>query len=230
MIIAERKPLDAILGMIAPYRKVLLVGCGTCASVCLAGGAREVAETASLLRMARQSRGERPLAVLEATQHRQCDREFLLPLAAQVEEAEAVVSMACGAGVQLLAETFPGRRVLPALDTKFIGVAVGPGWWAERCRGCGECILDRTGGICPFARCSKGLLNGPCGGYRNGKCEVDPAVDCGWLLIFERLKALGELERLRDIWGPKDWSVAAVGRPRQLVRDDVSMAREEEPV
>ncbi|MBI4278005.1 MAG: methylenetetrahydrofolate reductase C-terminal domain-containing protein [Armatimonadetes bacterium] len=226
MIIAERKPLEAIAGMMAPYRKVLVVGCGTCTSICFAGGAREVAMLGSLVRLARQSQGT-PVEIAEVTVHRQCDAEYLLPLAPQVEAAEAVFSMACGCGVQLLAETFPARRVFPALDTKFMGVTVAPGWWAERCRGCGECVLDRTGGICPITRCSKGLLNGPCGGYRNGKCEVDPSIDCGWLLIFERLKALGELEALRAINGPKDWSVSAAGRPRSVVREDVRTYTEE---
>jgi len=221
MIVAERKPLDAILTMMAPYRRILVVGCGTCTSVCLAGGAREVAALSSLVKLARQRKGV-PLEVAEETVHRQCDQEFVLPIAGQVEAAEAVFSMACGCGVQLLAEAFPNRRVFPLLDTKFMGVTVAPGWWAERCRGCGECVLDRTGGICPFTRCSKGLLNGPCGGYRNGKCEVDPTVDCGWLLIFDRLKALNQLESMREILGPKDWSVAAVGRPRRVVREDVS--------
>jgi ferredoxin len=229
MIVAERKSLDAILGMMAPYRRVLIVGCATCTSVCLAGGEREVAVLASLARMGRRTRGEEALETIEATAHRQCDREFLMPLAARVEDAEAVFSMACGCGVQLLAETFPYRRVFPLLDTKFMGVTVGPGSWAERCRGCGECILDRTGGICPLTRCSKGLLNGPCGGYRDGKCEVDPAVDCGWLLIFNRLRELGELERMREILDPKDWSLASVGRPRRIVRDDVKPSHEEVP-
>src|SRR3989304_4396105 len=147
MIIAERKPLDAILGMMAPYHKVLVVGCGTCASVCLAGGAREVAMLGSLVRMTRQTNDE----------PRQGDKEFLLPLAAEVEAADAVFSMGCGCGVQLLAETFPQRRVFPLLDTKFMGVTLEPGWWAERCRGCGECVLDRTGGVPPITRPSKGL-------------------------------------------------------------------------
>ncbi|MDQ7848835.1 MAG: methylenetetrahydrofolate reductase C-terminal domain-containing protein [Armatimonadota bacterium] len=229
MIVAERKPLEAILKMMAPYRRVLVVGCGTCVSVCLAGGAREVAVLGSQVRMARR-RADNPVEVAEATVHRQCDREFLLPLAAQVEAAEAVFSMGCGAGVQLLAETFPQRRVFPLLDTKFMGVTLQPGWWAERCRGCGECVLDRTGGICPITRCSKGLLNGPCGGYRDGKCEVDPTVDCGWLMIFQRLKELDALESLREILGPKDWSLAAVGPPRRVLREDVRIYVEEGPV
>lgn len=229
MIVAERKSMDAILGMMAPYRKVLIVGCATCTSVCLAGGEREVAVLAPLLRMARQTRGEPPLETLEATAQRQCDREFLMPLAPQVEVAEAVFSMGCGCGVQLLAETFPNRRVFPLLDTRFMGITVEPGLWVERCRGCGECILDRTGGICPITRCSKGLLNGPCGGYRNGKCEVDPAVDCGWLMIFRRLTDLNDLERMREILGPKDWSAASVGRPRTVQRQDVKASHEEVP-
>ncbi len=219
MIVAERKPLDQILAMLEPYRRVLLVGCGTCTAVCLAGGEREVALLAAALRLARQARGQ-PLETAEVTVQRQCDREFVSPLAAPVAEADAVCSTACGCGVQLLAEVFPDRRVFPALDTRFMGVTVEPGWWAERCRGCGECILDRTGGICPVARCSKGLMNGPCGGYRDGKCEVDPQVDCAWLLIYERLKALGRLDAMGTYNPPKDWSVAFVGKPRRVVRED----------
>ena len=229
MIVAERKSMEAVLGMMAPYRKILIVGCATCTSVCLAGGEREVATLAPLVRMARQTRGEPPLETLEATAQRQCDREFIEPIAGTAKDYDAVLSLGCGAGVQMVADILKPLPVIPALNTRFIGVTVEPGWWAERCRGCGECILDRTGGICPITRCSKGLLNGPCGGYRNGKCEVDPTVDCGWLLIFERLKALGELERMREILGPKDWSVAAVGRPRNVVRQDVKASREEVP-
>ncbi len=225
MIVAERKQLDDVLSMMAPFRKVLVVGCATCTSVCLAGGEREVAMLGSLVRMARETRGE-PVEILEATVHRQCEREFLEPLAAQVDEAEAVFSMACGCGVQLLAETFPRRRVFPLLDTKFMGVTVERGWWAERCRGCGDCILSLTGGICPVTRCSKGLLNGPCGGYTEGKCEVDPTIDCGWIAIYNRLKELDELEALSKIADPKDWSLASVGRPRRVVREDVRTEEE----
>ena len=226
MIVAEQKPLEAVLKMMAPYQRVLVVGCASCVSVCLAGGEREVSVLSSLARLARGTQGA-SIEIAEANVHRQCDQEFLLPLASQVEAAEAVFSMGCGCGVQLMAETFPHRRVFPLLDTKFMGITLQPGVWVERCRGCGECVLDRTGGICPIARCSKGLLNGPCGGYRDGKCEVDTAVDCAWLLIFNRLQTLGELESLRAIMEPKDWSEAAVGRPRQVVREDVKAPTEE---
>ncbi len=226
MIVAEQKPLEAVLKMMAPYGRVLVVGCASCVSVCLAGGEREVSVLSSLARLARRAQGA-PVETIEATVHRQCDQEFILPLAPQVEAAEAVFSMGCGCGVQLMAETFPHRRVFPLLDTRFMGITLQPGVWAERCRGCGECVLDRTGGICPIARCSKGLLNGPCGGYRDGKCEVDASVDCAWLLIYNRLQALGEMESLRVIMDPKDWSVAATGRPRQVVREDVKAPVEE---
>jgi len=222
MIIGEKKSLEDIRKMISGYRRVLVAGCGTCVTVCFAGGEREVATLSSALRLAAGKKGD-GLEILEATIERQCDIEFIEELREKVEKVEAVLSMGCGAGVQTIAETFGEIPVYPALNTRFIGRTEEQGIWSERCAACGNCILHLTGGICPIARCSKSLLNGPCGGSKDGKCEINSDVDCAWQLIYDRLKALGQLDKLEEIIPIKDWSVSRDGGPRKLVREDMRL-------
>ena len=211
MIVGEQKPIAEIKEIVAPYKKLLVLGCGTCVSVCMAGGDDEVKILATQLRMAFQKEG-REIDIGEAVIQRQCDREFIEPLRNQVDSYDAIVSMGCGAGVQLLAEVFPQKVTLPALNTKFIGASQELGVWSEMCQACGDCILAQTAGICPIARCSKQLLNGPCGGSSGGKCEVSPDIPCAWQLIIDRLTERGELQRLEDIRGPKSWTISPVQR------------------
>jgi len=220
MIVAEQKPLEEIKGMIAGCKKILIVGCGTCTTVCFAGGEKEVGILASALRMARGIEGD-PIETVERTVQRQCEPEYVDELQGTIEKFDAVLSLGCGAGVQMLAERFPQALILPGLNTKFIGVTLEQGVWSERCVGCGDCVLDKTAGICPITRCSKSLLNGPCGGSQNGKCEIDPEIDCAWQLIYDRLKALGRLDSLMEIMPPKDWSTGHHGGPRKVVREDL---------
>lgn len=220
MIVAERKPLEAIAAMTERCEKVLAVGCGTCVTVCFSGGRQEVAVLAASLRMKRRIAG-RPLDVGEAMVQRQCEREYVDTLAGQVEGHDAVLSLGCGVGVQALAERFPGVRVLPALDTLFMGMPTEPGVWEERCQGCGHCILDRTGGICPVSRCAKQLFNGPCGGSHQGRCEVDASIPCAWHQIWERAEALGTVEDLMRIEPARNWSTGRDGGPRRMVRNDL---------
>ncbi len=222
MIIAEGKSIKDILAMIAPYDRILVVGCKTCVTVCSAGGEKEVGILASALRLGRKAQGK-PLETKEMTLERQCDTEYLEPLIQEAANYPAILSLACGAGVQFLAEKFRKHPVLPGVDTKFIGVTEEQGVWTERCQACGNCVLDRTGGICPVARCSKSLFNGPCGGSKNGKCEIDAQVDCGWQLIYDRLKDLGELERLETVQPVKDWSTSRDGGPRKRIREDLKL-------
>jgi ferredoxin len=220
MITAVRKPFAEIAGMLAGRKKVLILGCGTCVTVCMAGGEKEVGILASTLRLANRAEG-RTMEVAEATIERQCDREFFDAVRDKVAEAEAVLSMACGVGVQFLGEVFPDIPVLPALDTKFYGATVEQGVWSERCSGCGACVIGEYGGVCPITRCSKSLLNGPCGGSQKGKCEVDPQnIDCGWQLIYDRMKALGQLDRLEPVKPIKDWSTGRHGGPGKIVKED----------
>lgn len=204
MIIAERRPLSKILKNIEPYRKVLVLGCRGCVAICSAGGDREVAILAEAIRLARERAGN-PVEVLEETFIRQCDPEYLRTLEELGKQVEAIVSLACGVGVNFIADLYPEIRVFPGVDTTFYGANVALGEWIEKCRGCGECIIDMTGGLCPIARCAKNLLNGPCGGSQNGKCEVREDMPCVWHLIVERLTKRGELDKLMEVWGPKDW-------------------------
>jgi hypothetical protein len=162
--------------------------------------------------------------VTDATIERQCDAEFFETVRADVNKADVVLSMACGVGVQLCGELFEGKRVLPALNTEHFGVNESIGVWKEYCLGCGDCVLHLTGGICPIARCSKSLLNGPCGGSQNGMCEVDPkTIECGWHLIYERLKLLGRLDLMEVNMPPKDWSKSHDGGVRTTERKDVQL-------
>jgi ferredoxin len=179
MIIAERKPFAEIKAMVAPYKKILIVGCGTCVAVCLAGGEKEVGLLASQLKLS-LGLEDRRLEIGEITVERQCDLEFIRPLCDFTADYEAIVSMACGAGVQYLKQLCYLQPIFPGVDTRFIGVNNDVGYYTERCRACGSCYLGITGGICPVTMCPKGLLNGPCGGTINGRCEVDPEKECAW--------------------------------------------------
>ena len=156
----------------------------------------------------------------QITIERQCDNEFLKELAEPVSKVEAVVSFGCGAGVQAIAERFPEKPVYPGLDTQFLGVLEEQAIWTEKCLGCGQCMLSQFGGICPVTRCAKRLLNGPCGGSAEDRCEVDSDKPCAWQLIYNRLKAIGQLDRLEDIIMPKDWSTAWYGGARKIVRKE----------
>jgi ferredoxin len=218
MIVAEQKPVQQILKMLPGKCKLLVVGCGTCVTVCMSGGEKEVKILSSVLRMSDKDFTE----VKGITIERQCDREFIADITPEVIQADVILSMACGAGVQMMSDYFEGKQVFPALNTLFMGSNEDAGYWLERCGGCGDCILDITGGICPRIRCSKGLLNGPCGGSQDGMCEVDPVnLECGWNLIYNRLKKLGSLDRMMKIHPPQDWSSSHHGGPRRVVREDM---------
>jgi ferredoxin len=223
MIKAEQKPVDEILRCLDPYNKILLAGCGACVTVCHAGGEKEVGLLASSLRMARKKIGKM-IEVQEATPARQCEPEFALELTEAVEKVEAVLSIACGVGVQTLARHFPKTPVFPGVNTIFMGETVAHGVWEERCQACGNCILEKTGGICPVARCAKQLFNGPCGGSSKGKCEIKRETDCAWQLIYDRLKALGQLHKLEEIIPAKRWGVESRDSgPRRIVREDLKV-------
>jgi hypothetical protein len=187
----------------------------------MAGGEKEAGILASTLRLANRQKGLK-MRIVEDTIERQCDREFFDTVRDKVEAADAVLSLACGVGVQFCSEVFAGKRVLPGLNTRFYGATEQQGVWSERCAGCGTCVLDRFGGVCPIARCSKSLLNGPCGGSQNGMCEVDQEnIQCGWQLIYDRMKSLGLLHLLEENQPIKDWRTGRDGGPGKIVREDM---------
>lgn len=226
MIIAEQKPLAEIKALVGNAEKVLVAGCGTCVTVCFAGGAKEAAITASSLRMSFKLDGAIK-DITDVTVQRQCEWEYLDEFADQVREADLVLSLGCGIGVQAIAEHFPESWVVPGLNTAFLGIPTEQGVWAERCAACGDCVLGLTGGICPIARCSKSLLNGPCGGSEGGHCEVSPDIPCAWQLIYDRLNAMGKLETLLELSPPKNWRSSRDGGVRKIVREDLRLVREE---
>lgn len=227
MIVAEQKSLEEIKALVGNAKNVLVMGCGTCVTVCFAGGSREAAIVASSLRMSTKLEGN-PKNVTDVTVQRQCEWEYLDPVANQIGEVDVVLSLGCGIGVQAIAEHFPNSWVVPGLNTKFLGLPVEQGVWAERCAACGDCILGLTGGVCPIARCSKSLLNGPCGGSEDGHCEIDQEVPCAWQLIYDRLSSMDKLEVLMDLQPPKNWRTSRDGGPRKIVRQDLRLAAEEE--
>jgi ferredoxin len=219
MIVAQRKNVPELLSILDAHRKVLLLGCGTCVTVCLAGGQREVSIIASALRMAAKLKN-RALEVEELTIERQCDNVFLEQAAAAIKNTDAVLSLGCGAGVQALAERFTGKPVYAGLDTAFIGILEERGVWAEKCAACGSCVLHLYGGICPVTRCAKKMMNGPCSGSREEYCEVNTDRPCAWQLIFKRLKEIGQLDRLKEIRQPKNWRPSQSGGCRSIIRED----------
>jgi ferredoxin len=220
MITVEQKKLEEIDEITQGCRRLLVVGCETCAAISFAGGQRQVEELSSAIRIAKK-KTQNDAEIMEATVARQCEPEFVDSIGDQITNCDAVLSLACGAGVQLLAERFPEKVILPGCNTTFLGVTEELGVWSERCAGCGNCVLDKTGGLCPIARCSKKLLNGPCGGSANGKCEISKDVDCVWQLIIDRLARLGRLDTLEEIFPVKDWTPAGHGGPRKMVREDL---------
>ncbi len=224
MIVADRKPIPEIRDMVKHHDRVLLVGCGTCVTVCLAGGEREVGILGSALRMALKLASRGKVIVDECTIERQCEDAFIDLLAPRVGEYDAICSFGCGAGVQALAERFPKTAVYPGLNTQFMGILESQGVWTEKCAGCGNCRLGEFAGICPITRCAKRLFNGPCGGSQDGKCEIDPDRDCAWQLIYDRARATGMFEALYPVAAVQDWSTSLDGGPRRVVREDQCIA------
>lgn len=222
MIVASQKPLDEIIASLGDWRQILVAGCNECVTVCEAGGKKEVEVLASALRLHFKNRGE-AVRIDETTLQRQCDHPYLEEIRGIVDQYQVVLSLACGCGVQFMAENYPHLPVLPGVNTLFMGVTEERGLWTERCQGCGNCMLAQTGGICPIARCTKRILNGPCGGSTRGKCEISKDLDCGWQLIVDRLKALGRLSDYEKITPVKDWSTERSGGPRKVLREDLKL-------
>ena len=212
MIISENKPINEILGFLKNAEKVVLIGCNQCAAICKSGEEEEVLK----MKEALEIEGKTVLGyrILDPACNLLKSKKDLKELKSELADADAVLSLACGDGTQTIVKNLKNIPVYPANNTMFIGEVERVGKFEEACKACGECELGWTGGICPVTMCAKGLVNGACGGAKNGKCEVSPDNDCAWVLIYERLKELGQLDNLKEVRPPKDYSKQL--NPRRL--------------
>lgn len=221
MIVADPKPLQEILAMVEAYKKILVVGCKGCVTVCNVGGIKE----AEVLRASLMINGKKagtPQEIDATVIERQCDNEYVEQLRDTIDAYDAVISMACGVGPQFLSEAYPEQTFFPAVNTTFYGGAVAHGVWEERCAGCGTCIIHHFDSLCPIARCAKSLLHGPCGGSSDGVCEVSKETVCIWDTIVKKKMAQGRLEDLFVLQEPKDWRTARDGGPRRSIRETLA--------
>jgi ferredoxin len=211
--ITAQKPFEEISEALSEVERVYVVGCGTCATMCHTGGKSEVLDMKDRLEAA----GKKvtgwmviPIACDELT------KDALAENAKDVAEADAILAMTCAFGAQTIT-LYTNKPVYPALNTLFVGKEETPGHFIEVCMQCGNCILAKTAGICPLVRCAKSLLNGPCGGSVKGKCEISPDIPCAWQMIYDRLAALGQLDKLEEIVPIRDWSTSREGGPRRII-------------
>lgn len=222
MIVAERKPLGEILEMVKDHKKILVLACRGCVTVCSAGGEREAEILASLIRLGMKKMGKKA-TVIEGSLVRQCDKEYIDAIDGWKGRYDAIISIACGVGVNFIANLRPEENVYPGLNTSFFGGSAQQGIWSEQCAGCGNCVLHLTGGLCPVARCAKSLMNGPCGGSVEGRCEINKDVDCIWQMIYDRMGRLDRRDEMKISAPIRDWSVAGHGGPRKQIRDDLTV-------
>ena len=212
--ITDQKPLEEIMQYLDKCQRVHIIGCGTCATLCRTGGKSEVIELKEKL----EASGKIvtgwmviPTACDELT------KDALIEEAEAVNAADCILAMTCAIGVQNIAiHLKDDKSVYPGLNTMFIGIEDKPGHFTEVCLQCASCVLGRTACVCPLVRCAKSLLNGPCGGSAEGKCEISPNVPCAWQIIYDRLTATGKLEQMEEIEPVKDWNVSVSGGPRQV--------------
>lgn len=214
MIVVTQKPLNEILDFLSPYTNILVVGCDGCTQP--PRSLKEAENLAQLIELGGKQQNKN-FKVRAITLTKQCDSTAAASeLTPKIEDAQAILSLACGIGIQTLADIFPEIPVFPAQNTIFIGAEEREnGVYVERCSVCGDCVLAETGGICPITRCAKGLLNGPCGGTRKGgKCEIDPEKDCAWTIIYRRLEKQGKLDQMRKYHPMRNFRV--VKRPGKV--------------
>ncbi len=213
MIITKQKPFEEILKFLESSPRVFIAGCTLCATTCKTGGEEEAKKIEKKL----QDKGKvvSGWVILDPACHILNNKKYFRENKEKLDQADSILVLACGNGVQAVGESMD-KKVYPGCDTLFLGEIIRFGNYEERCQLCGECILDKTGGICPITRCSKSLLNGPCGGAEDGKCEIDPEIECGWQLIIDQLEKQDKLHLLEEIIPPKDWSKSRDGGLRRL--------------
>lgn len=213
MIITKQKEIKEILKFMAGENKIFLIGCGECSTTCKTGGEEDIKRVKELLE--KEGKTVTGYCVPEAPCIAAKVKLELAKNRKTIEGSDAILVLACGLGIQSIAENMRiDKKIHVGCDTLFMGAIDSKGTFLEKCSACGDCILDLTGLICPVTRCAKGLLNGPCGGQDKGKCEVDKTRDCAWVLIYNELKKQGKLQLMKEKRPPKDYSKAS--KPRQL--------------
>lgn len=219
MIVGEQKPFEEIWEMVKDHKQLTVFGCNTCVAVCHQGGNKEAGILAAQLRM-RASQDDVDIEIIDSGIERQCEHEFFEKTEELVQKSEAVLSLACGIGVQFMATKYDSTPIYPALNTTFLGDVPETGVFTEKCQACGDCVLGVTGGVCPVSRCAKRLFNGPCGGSTTGNCEISKETECAWQLVVDRLEALGRLDSYEKVMPLKDWSKDRSGGPRSFKLED----------
>ncbi len=216
MIIGTLKPFPELLDMIAPFRRILALGCGTCVTICHAGGDRQIEEILEMLRISR-GKSAQGIETTRIILRRQCDTAFADDLPMDPANLDAILSFGCAAGLPNLISRFPKLPVIPAINTQCIGSGEGAGRWVERCIGCGDCFVHLTAGICVLTRCPKGMLNEPCGAEtESGSCDAIPAQTCVWLDIARRWKQMGTIQQTGRLIPMRNWSVSHSGGYRTI--------------
>jgi ferredoxin len=218
MIVGEQKPFEEIWEMVKDHKQLTVFGCNTCVAVCHQGGNKEAGILAAQLRM-RATQDDVDIEIIDSGIERQCEHEFFEKTEELVRKSEAILSLACGIGVQFMAEKYE-IPIYPGLNTTFLGDVPETGLYTEKCQACGDCVLGVTGGICPVSRCAKRLFNGPCGGSTTGKCEISKETECAWQLVVDRLEILGRLDTYEKVMPLKDWSKDRSGGPRSFKLED----------
>jgi ferredoxin len=214
MIISKQKPFSEILAALENFNRVFLVGCAKCATACKSGGEEEVFQMQE--RLVSSGKEVTGSIIIDETCHMLRTSRDLRSKKEVVEEADAILVLACGSGVQSVSESIP-KKTVAALDTLFLGNIRRFGQFEQRCSLCGDCVVTETAGICPATLCPKGLMNGPCGGMAEGRCETDPDAECAWVMIHDRLTVQGRAERLATIVPARDFS--RVRKPGKLKVD-----------
>lgn len=220
MIATKKREFNELMENIKNYNSIFLLGCSECAALCGTGGEPEV----KAMKEALESKGKEVTGTFVAKSGCQVlgTKAELKPLKDAIDKADCIMVMSCGAGTQTAVELYEDKPVFPANDSLFLANMTRLQVFDERCSLCGKCMLDKTGGICPITRCAKGLVNGPCGGSKDGLCEVSKDTPCAWQQIYSRLMKLNQLHTLKELSQPKTKPV----RPRRLMREDLRSKKE----
>lgn len=214
MIITKQKEFKELLQYLSGQKRIFIIGCGECSTTCKTGGEEEVKKIKELLE--KEGKVVTGYAIPSAPCVAAKVKLEMAKKKKEIESSDGILVLACGLGIQSVKDNLRlDKPVHVGCDTLFMGQIDSKGIFLERCTGCGDCVLELTGMICPVTRCPKSLLNGPCGGQNKGKCEVDKNKDCAWVLIYNELKKQNKLDLLKKIKPPKDHSKST--KPRQIV-------------